>query len=95
MICRHCGTEIADNALICYRCGAATTDPVRKAAAIGRRRNPIVTLVTLLILVLAALFLGQAGQIAGRAVPEWARIAGVVLLGFIAVVVAVRMIRRR
>lgn len=25
--CRHCGTEIAGNALICYRCGRATTAP--------------------------------------------------------------------
>ena len=30
MNCRNCGTEIADKALICFRCGAATTDPVRK-----------------------------------------------------------------
>lgn len=30
MTCRSCGTEIADKALICFRCGAATTDPVRK-----------------------------------------------------------------
>jgi hypothetical protein len=27
MICRHCGTEIADKALICYRCGKATAEP--------------------------------------------------------------------
>jgi hypothetical protein len=26
MQCRNCGTEIADKALICYRCGTATTD---------------------------------------------------------------------
>ena len=26
MQCRSCGTEIADKALICYKCGAATTD---------------------------------------------------------------------
>lgn len=30
MLCRSCGTEIADNALICFRCGAATTEPVRQ-----------------------------------------------------------------
>ena len=30
MTCRSCGTEIADQALICFRCGAATTDPVRQ-----------------------------------------------------------------
>ncbi len=27
MRCRFCKTEIADKALICYRCGRATTDP--------------------------------------------------------------------
>jgi len=27
MTCAHCGTEIASNALICFRCGAATAQP--------------------------------------------------------------------
>lgn len=27
MKCRACGTEIAANALICYRCGTATAEP--------------------------------------------------------------------
>jgi len=27
MRCRFCDTEIADKALVCYRCGRATTDP--------------------------------------------------------------------
>jgi hypothetical protein len=34
MLCRSCGTEIADKAIVCYRCGAGTTDPVRKAVPI-------------------------------------------------------------
>jgi hypothetical protein len=38
MICRSCGTEIADKALICYRCGRATTDPVHKPAIVPGRR---------------------------------------------------------
>jgi hypothetical protein len=40
MICRSCGTEIADKALVCYRCGQATSEPkVRPAVpASGRRR---------------------------------------------------------
>ena len=38
MLCRHCGTEIADKALICYRCGAATTDPIYKPPSAGRPR---------------------------------------------------------
>ncbi|HEX6322509.1 MAG TPA: hypothetical protein VFZ36_02190 [Vicinamibacterales bacterium] len=39
MTCRSCGTEIADKALICFRCGAATTDPVRQPY-VGRTRKP-------------------------------------------------------
>jgi hypothetical protein len=27
MKCRSCGTEIAANALICYKCGTATSEP--------------------------------------------------------------------
>jgi hypothetical protein len=34
MLCRSCGTDIADKAIVCYRCGAGTTDPVRKAVPI-------------------------------------------------------------
>ena len=30
MECAHCGTEIAENALICFRCGAATSDPEQR-----------------------------------------------------------------
>lgn len=41
MRCRFCDTEIADKALICYRCGKATTDarvapaPIRRPAPTG------------------------------------------------------------
>lgn len=38
MLCRSCGTEIADKALICFRCGAATTDPVRQPYV--KKRSP-------------------------------------------------------
>ena len=38
MKCRSCGTEIAANALICYKCGAATTEPrIQPPAARPRR----------------------------------------------------------
>ncbi len=61
MICKHCGTEIADKALICYRCGNATTEPRIKPPAeeslFERPRGsrlPVVVIV--IILVLLALF---------------------------------------
>jgi hypothetical protein len=38
MKCRSCGTEIAANALICYKCGTATSEPrVQPPAARPRR----------------------------------------------------------
>jgi hypothetical protein len=40
MQCRQCGTEIADKALICYRCGTATTEAKYKPAAVTGRRWP-------------------------------------------------------
>jgi uncharacterized membrane protein YvbJ len=41
MQCRNCGTEIADKALICYRCGTATTEAKYKAVPIKTRRMPM------------------------------------------------------
>ena len=66
MQCRNCGTEIADKAIICYRCGMATTDPVRKAAPITPRRSPLVLFVVIALLVLLALYLGQASRFAAN-----------------------------
>ena len=73
MICRNCGTEIADKAIVCFRCGAGTTDPVRRPAAIRPRRGRILPLVALVLLVLLGLYLGQAGQ---TVVPPGYGIAG-------------------
>ena len=60
MNCKHCGTEIADKALICYRCGHATTEPRIKPPSEGslferrrRRRGPIVTIVVIILAILA------------------------------------------
>jgi hypothetical protein len=65
MICKHCGTEIADKALICYRCGNATTEPRIKPPAEGSlfeppRRSPVMLIVILVLLAIAALVLGWA-----------------------------------
>ena len=61
MKCSHCGTEIADKALICYRCGNATTEPRIKPPAEGslfdrprRSRVPLVVIV-IVIAILAAI----------------------------------------
>ena len=59
MTCKHCGAKIADKALICYRCGNATTEPRIKPPTEGslfdrprRSRWPIVVVVLVLVLAL-------------------------------------------
>ena len=42
MTCRNCGTEIAANALICYKCGTATTEARIKPPAPSRKPSPMV-----------------------------------------------------
>ena len=64
--CRQCGAEIADKALICYRCGTATTEAKFKApAAAGRRRSRrtlgYIIAVVLLVLLAILLLLARSG----------------------------------
>ena len=67
MICTNCGTEIADKALICFRCGEATTEPrVKPPAEVSlfdtpRRRSPMTMVIAIVILVLLALWYFLAG----------------------------------
>jgi hypothetical protein len=59
MICRYCQTEIADKALICYRCGNATTEPRIKPPSAGplfdrpRRSRMSAVAIVIVIIVLA------------------------------------------
>lgn len=78
MKCAHCNAEIADKALICYRCGNATTAPRIKPPAEGslfeRRRKSRAPLVIVIILVILALlagwwFSGHPGWQAGLMLP--------------------------
>jgi hypothetical protein len=93
MQCRQCGTEIADKAIVCYRCGAATTDPVRQPVNVRPRRSLLPSILAAVVLLLAALYMGQASRTAAN--PEqWQTIAGV-LAGVAIVVLALRLLRRR
>ncbi len=84
MRCRNCGTEIADKALICYRCGTATTDPVFKppsAAGVGRSRGgTIATVLALVLLVVLALFMGRLPTGETPRLVTWAAVAIAVLI---------------
>ena len=54
MKCRNCGTEIADKALICYRCGEATTAPRIAPPPPPPARGPLPVVIALLVLIAAA-----------------------------------------
>lgn len=41
MVCRQCGTEIAEKAIICFKCGAATAAPAARRADAPRPRAGI------------------------------------------------------
>jgi hypothetical protein len=92
MICRSCGTEIADKAIVCYRCGAGTTDPVRKPAVVRKRRGPLLPFVTLVLMVLLGLYLGQAGQ---TVVPPGYGLPVGLAIGIAILLLIVRVARRR
>ena len=93
MRCRQCGTEIADKAIVCYRCGAATTDPVRAPVELRRKRNPVLSYVAAAVLLLLALYMGQASRTAGNP-QQWQTVAGI-LVAVAVMLLILRTIRRR
>jgi len=60
MQCRNCGTEIADKALICYKCGTATTEAKYQPYTSPKRRSSstiVWVVIAIAVLVLLAWFL--------------------------------------
>ncbi len=93
MQCRTCGAEIAANALICYKCGTATTEARYQPAAAPRRRSTsslLVAVIAVAVLVLAGLYLGRLPE--GQS-PRWVTYLLVVLA--MLVVTARAYLRRR
>ncbi len=84
MQCRNCGTEIADKALICYRCGAPTTDAKYQPAPIGRHRGSrsslLASVLALALLVLLALYMGRAPAGAAPRYVTWVAVAIAILV---------------
>ena len=92
MQCRSCGIEIADKAIICYRCGAGTTDPVRRPAALKTRRSPLGAFVAVAVLLLLALYMGMASRTATD--PEPLQTVAGLLAGVAVVLLIFRVVRR-
>ena len=66
MKCRSCGTEIADKALICFRCGTATTEAKYQPYTKPSRRGPspivLIALVVAVLVLLAFFLLNSSGS---------------------------------
>lgn len=92
MKCRQCGTEIADKAIVCYRCGQGTTDPVRKAVPIKPKPSPLVPSVVAVILVAIAVYLWRLSSTTAN--QELVQLAAGLALGF-GVTILIRTVLRR
>jgi hypothetical protein len=92
MQCRNCGAEIADKALICYKCGTATTEakyqPTPLPAA-SRRSGLVPTVIALALLVAAVLYV-ERGSAAGS--PQWVTYVAVAAA---VIIIAIRAYARR
>jgi hypothetical protein len=93
MQCRNCGTEIADKAIICYRCGTGTTEPIRSPARIKRRSPagpPLAAAIVPFLLALVLIVVAQSSAHA-EALTEGAGASALVGVGLL----ITRMVRRR
>ena len=57
MKCRECGTEIAEKALICFRCGASVQEAVHKPYIATKKKRPLIVYVIFLVLALIAVLI--------------------------------------
>ena len=92
MNCRQCGTEIADKALICYRCGTATTDPVYQPPSSSRPRSRVSFIVTFAALVLLAIVAIVLARSSPNGTPP---MVTYIVAGAAIVIVALRAYARR
>jgi hypothetical protein len=78
MRCRFCDTEIADKALICFRCGRATTDPKITPPVAPRGLSALTALILILLAVAAAIGLPTVAD-GGTLWAGWAVTAAIAL----------------
>ena len=84
MQCRNCGTEIADKALICYKCGTATTEAKYQPAplpSVSSRSVLIPTVIAVAALVAVAVYFDRASASGSQWVSYLAVAAAVVIIG--------------
>jgi uncharacterized membrane protein YvbJ len=92
MTCRSCGVEIADKALVCYRCGTSTTEAKFKAPTarpVRSRVGVVATTLALVLLALLAIYLQRASSVNTSPGLRWA------IVGLAVVIVGLRAVARR
>ena len=95
MKCRQCGTEIADKAIVCYRCGTATTEAKFKAPPPRKPRssiNLVSTVLAVVLLVVCALYMQRVVTVGAPAVLQW--VIGILAVAIVALRVIARRVRR-
>jgi amino acid permease len=90
VICRKCGIEIADKALICYRCGTATTEPTFKPSPRRRSTSPL-----LLIVIALAVIVSLVLSVGRLAMGDTARDSAWAIVAILIVVAGWRAYRQR
>jgi hypothetical protein len=92
MKCRQCGTEIADKAIVCYRCGTATTEAKFKAPparTTWSSINLVSSVLAIVLLALAALYMQRFVTVGTPSTLRWLMVVLAVAI------VALRGIMRR
>jgi len=92
MICRECGATIADKAIVCYRCGTATTEAKFKAPPARRpwsAINLVSSVLAVILLALLALYMQSFVAVGAPATARW------LIIVLAAAIVALRVIARR
>ena len=92
MNCRKCGTPIADKAIVCYRCGTATTEPTFKAPAARKPRwsiNLVSSVLAVVLLSLGALYMQRLVTVGAPDALRW------VIVVVAAAIIALRVLARR
>jgi uncharacterized membrane protein YvbJ len=92
MKCRNCGAEIADKALICYKCGTATTEAKYQPAPLARSSSRSGLVATVIALVLILVLFVVMGRVSTGETSQMVRAAAV---GVAVLIVALRAYARR
>jgi uncharacterized membrane protein YvbJ len=92
MQCRKCGAQIADKALICYKCGTPTTDAKYQPAQLSRRSSRSGLVATVIALALIVVLFIVMGRVATGETSTYLRYAAVAVA---VAIVALRAYARR